>query len=72
MSKDRFLIARCPRCKNYLGMKVGSKSRICPVCGSRVTVKDIVSKEALDAFELKKRIAFLNMKKESNLEKFGQ
>ncbi|MGB9758957.1 MAG: hypothetical protein ACPLZG_03900 [Thermoproteota archaeon] len=65
MSKDKFLVVKCPKCGKFMGINEKSSYRICPFCGSKVTKKNVVSIERMNAVELEKRIKFLNKLTES-------
>ena len=60
MSRNKFFIAKCPRCGKFMGIEERSNHRVCPFCGYKVTKKNIVSMERVSAIELKERIKFLN------------
>ncbi|MBO3762641.1 MAG: hypothetical protein QXS21_00925 [Thermoproteota archaeon] len=60
MSKDKFLVVKCPRCGKFMGINDRSNYRICPFCGYKVTKKNVVSAERMSAKELEEKVKFLN------------
>jgi len=65
LSKDKFLIVKCPKCGKFMGINEKSHYRICPFCGYKVTKKNVISMERINAVELEKKIKFLNKLAES-------